>query len=500
MVMIPALGLSACGDSGTSSDTTPETATEPGPTTSSSPTETVPTTSGNSDSNSDSNSESATTQGGSMSNSAGETTTTGETTVASDTATTENVSASSTGSPSTTTTSDSDSDSSSDSDSDTTTDKPPCEPGDTQGMGDVEKSYLWVANSDQNSVSKVNTLTLVEEARYRTGPENQIQDPSRTAVSLDGRFIVVNGRQSGRTTMIAANLEDCLDNNNNGMIDTSQNPNNLLPWEQDECVRWSITHPTNGSIGGGPRGVTWTPGTFSQDSCQFENPKVWVGYLPAGFGIAHMARLNGMTGAVEETVVINNWQFGWTDYGPYGAALDKELNVWFTGLRGELFRINTANEPATLDRWWGGNGVQAYGMTVDPDGHPWMAGCSGPITTFDPETEQFITVPNTNACYRGIGADKDGHVWAASNGTCGVVQIDHQTNTVVQFHNFQPCSTPVGISTDLEGFVWMVDEWNGAWKIDVMNPNAKQFLPIPSQHYTYSDMTGGQLKSVVLPQ
>ncbi|MCY1062439.1 hypothetical protein [Nannocystis sp. SCPEA4] len=73
------------------------------------------------------------------------------------------------------------------------------------------------------------------------------------------------------------------------------------------------------------------------------------------------------------------------------------------------------------------------------------------------------------------------------------------TNTLIQFHTLNPCSTPVGVSVDDEGYVGVVDEYQGAWKIDPLNPNNKQLLPIANDHYTYSDMTGGQLKSVVLP-
>jgi hypothetical protein len=379
-----------------------------------------------------------------------------------------------------------------------------CMPGDTMGMGDVEKSFLWVANSDEGSVSKVDTLTMVELARYRTGPlgGGYAENPSRTAVSFDGRYVIVNGRSSGRSTVIAANLEDCVDKNNNGKIETSQNKADLLAWDADECKIWSIVNPsTPGQIGAGPRGVTWTPGTWDKQACAFKDPKVWVGYLPnGGFGTAHMVRLNGATGVLEETVVINNWSQGWTDYGPYGAALDKDLNVWFTGLRGELFRINTANNPATFDRWTPPVGTESYGMTVDPDGDPWHAGCSGPVTTYEPKLNKFTAVPGTNACYRGIAADHDGNVWVASNGACGVAQIDHKTNTLVKFHTLNPCNTPVGVSVDLEGYVWVVDEYVGAWKIDPANPDGMKKVDILSDHYTYSDMTGGQLKSVILPQ
>ena len=385
----------------------------------------------------------------------------------------------------------------------TTGDTGNCQPGDTQGMGDVEKSYLWVANSDEGSVSKVDTQKLLEIARYRTGPGGggYAENPSRTAVSLDGRFVIVNGRQSGRSTVIAANIDDCVDKNGNGKIETSQNKSDLLAWDADECKLWSIVHPIQvGNIGAGPRGVTWTPGTWDMDACAFKNPKVWVGYLPAQPGIAHVVRLDGATGAVEETVVVNNWSQGWTDYGPYGAALDKDKNVWFTGLRGELFRINTANNPATFDRWTPPPGTESYGMTVDPDGDAWMAGCSGPVTTYEPKLNKFTAVAGTSACYRGIAADHDGSVWVAENGVCGITQIDHKTNQLIKFHPTNPCGTPVGVSVDLEGFVWLVDESGWAWKIDPANPGGMQKVDIIGDHYTYSDMTGGQLKSVILPQ
>jgi streptogramin lyase len=243
------------------------------------------------------------------------------------------------------------------------------------------------------------------------------------------------------------------------------------------------------------------------DSCSFKDPKVWVGYSP-NIKTAHMARLNGLTGAVEETVVISDLSPDNPDtlkFSPYGAALDRSKNVWLTGLRGDLVRINTANSPATFDRWTPPVGTYSYGMTVDPDGDPWMAGCPGPVTTYEPMLNKFTAVAGTNACYRGIAADHDGNVWVASNGPCGIAQIDHKTNTLIEFHNLlKMCATPLGVSVDLEGFVWLVDEGDEsagwAWKIDPANPGGMNMVDIIGDHYTYSDMTGSQLKSVILPQ
>jgi streptogramin lyase len=150
--------------------------------------------------------------------------------------------------------------------------------------------------------------------------------------------------------------------------------------------------------------------------------------------------------------------------------------------------------------------AQAYGMTVDPDGNAWFGGCSGPVTMFDAQNQSFHSVPNTSACHRGVAADSLGNIWVASNSPCGLVQIDRETRTLIKFHNAadfnNQCSTPVGVSIDVEGYVWMVDQGNPngwAWKMDP-ETYQKQVVLIPGNHYTYSDMTGGGLNAVIAPQ
>ncbi len=48
-----------------------------------------------------------------------------------------------------------------------------------------------------------------------------------------------------------------------------------------------------------------------------------------------------------------------------------------------------------------------------------MAGCPGPVTTFEPLLNKTTPIANTNACHRGVAADHDGSVWVASNEPCG---------------------------------------------------------------------------------
>src|SRR5688572_1625164 len=58
------------------------------------------------------------------------------------------------------------------------------------GGNDPLYSYIWIANSSEGTVSKIDTVSLVEVGRYRTHPD--FGDPSRTSVSLNGDVAVAN--------------------------------------------------------------------------------------------------------------------------------------------------------------------------------------------------------------------------------------------------------------------------------------------------------------------
>ena len=365
------------------------------------------------------------------------------------------------------------------------------------GGGMLDTSYIWIPATSDGWVAKINTRTMTEEARYLTGPNGVGEDVSRTAVSGDGRFVVVNGRGSGRSTAVAANVADCKDANGDGMITTSTGPGDIKPWGTDECIAWTLVHAAwDGGQTHGPRGISWTAGEWSEAQCAFINPKVWLGYL-AGDGTAHMVRLDGPTGAIEQDLLVPDWDG--SGYAPYGGALDPLQRPWFTGLRGELARVEVNQNPLTVTRITQPPEIQSYGMTVDPDGNPWMGGCPGPVSTYDVNADTWIMIPGTGACHRGMAVDHDFHVWVASNGPCGLVEIDGKTRTLVAQHQLAQCSTPIGVSVDVDGYVWLVDQEGWAWKIDTKNVPAMQMMMVPGSHYVYSDMTGGQLKSVSPP-
>jgi cysteine-rich repeat protein len=362
------------------------------------------------------------------------------------------------------------------------------------GMDDLENvlSYIWISNSSQNTVSKINTKTAIEEGRYQIVGGS----PSRTSVNLEGD-VAVSSRDPGGVTKIAAKKENCVDKNADGVIQTSTGPNDVLPLGQDECVIWTKTIPSPG-YGFGPRATAWDGGVQDQETCKYTAPKLWIGWMDAQY-MAHFERLDGATGNTLDKVDYQ-WQQG--SYSPYGGAVDAAGNFYATGL-------NTAPtikiDAQTLQLTDLGNPAGCkYGMTLDGNGDIWAGACFGEgVYHWDHNTNIWTTLPNSGGTrVNGIMADADGNVWGAGSSSCRLVHIDVQTKTYVNNSIPLPgCSNPWGVSIDFEGYVWVVDmSASVAFKVDPMTYQTVATVQGLVGPYTYSDMTGVALKQQVIPQ
>ncbi len=368
------------------------------------------------------------------------------------------------------------------------------------GGGNFDFSYIWIANSSQGTVSKIDTTTLKEVGRYRTD-DVQNSSPSRTAVNVDGRFAAVANRVSGSVTMYAAAPDDCVDKNNNGMIDTSTGPGDIKAWGADECQLWSvkITPGNNNNEQKGPRPLGWDFDDQDPITCEYKTQTLWMGWYGATSDAIfwHLDQAGKLLAEVKVPVWGNK-----NSWGPYGGAVDRNHDFWVAGWHGPLIRINHLDN--TFKMWNDPvlNSVSSYGMALDGDGDPWFGGCSGQVVTFDAKTEKFITVGTPGGCLRGLQVDQEGRGWIAKNGGGGcLVQVDTIANTIVNPNiNLPGCITTVGVSIDIEGFVWVVDQ--SAQLAFKVNPDTLQAQTVGGLvgPYTYSDMTGAGIRLQALPQ
>ncbi len=358
--------------------------------------------------------------------------------------------------------------------------------------GDADFSFIWISNSEEGTVSKIDTKTGTELGRYYASPAGPEGDPSRTSVNLEGD-VVVSVRDPGGISKIAALQANCPDVNGDGTIQTSTGPEDVLPWGTDECVLWHTEIPSADQASG-PRPTAWDARTVSDpdSGCALADARAWVGYLHAdGHGV--FMRLDGETGAVLDTVdgpqYINK---------PYGGAVDASGNFLVTGWQADPAIIIDGE---TLDVTDLGNpGVEFYGMALDAAGDLWVADRSdaGAVAHYDRAAAAWSVIADPGGKTRGLMIDTEGQGWVAGNNPCRLVQIDTATEAVVDGNIELPgCETPVGVSIDVDGFVWVVDRGSElAYKVDPVTHDIALTVTGLVGPYTYSDMTGGGLKLV----
>ncbi|MFH1435613.1 MAG: hypothetical protein ABIJ56_07835 [Pseudomonadota bacterium] len=346
-----------------------------------------------------------------------------------------------------------------------------------------EMSYIWIANSAEGTLSKLCTITGEEMSRFITSPQGASGDPSRTSVNLHGDMVVTNRDPStgpSSVTKFAADRLDCIDRNGNDSIDTSTGPDDVKPWGEDECMIWNTALPNEGASSSiGARATAWDG---AEDPDTGEGGSVWIGAI---FNQS-VYQLDGDTGVIENAVNIN--------FSPYGGAMDGRGNYWMVAMTCTvmLCRILKLDMDSLTSSVY--SVPCGYGISVDARGRIWTAGM-GCVNRFDPASETNQTLRLGTQFNRGIAVDNEGSVWAAET-TGNVVEVDEDTVTLINQFHVGP-EAVVGVAVDFFGYIWAVSQGgNAALKIDPDTYTVESF-PVGSGPYTYSDMTGFQLSTVI---
>lgn len=370
------------------------------------------------------------------------------------------------------------------------------EGGGPGGLEEIAFSNIWIANSPQGTVSRIDTRTGNEIARYATGPTSAT-DPSRTTVNLVGDIAALNRGAGGSIIKIVAEEDRCIDRNGDGVIQTSQGADDVLAWDADECVVWSKP------LHAGARAATWDSGNDPEaENCTGE-PSLWVSAMDANATV-HVWRLAGDTGDEEGTATIPNWDGSAEWGGLYGGAVDKGRNFWAIGKdNAALFRVDY--ETMDVERWDAPGVERLYGIAMDKEGNPYVtAEFDNTLLRFDVESESWEELATISGILRGLAVDRDGDAWIATNTTCGLARYHHDDGSVDTI-NLPECNIPVGVSIDVDGYVWVVDQWAGAppfgraHKIDASSYAIELTVMGLDTPYTYSDMTGAGLNLVSFP-
>ncbi|MBK8266593.1 MAG: hypothetical protein IPK80_35370 [Nannocystis sp.] len=326
---------------------------------------------------------------------------------------------------------------------------------------------------------------MQELGRYRTRPDGG-GSPSRTSVGIGGDVVVAS--RTGGVTKIFADKADCVESNGIDGIQTSTGPGDVLAWGQEECVAWHrpLAYSDN-------RPVAWTKGTQNPQTCAYEGAKVWTSASKQAMGTLTVFLLNGDTGAIEAEKVLPdvhpNTQYV---FGGYGGAVDAEDNFWFSQLeQGKLVRVDAKD---LSHKVWN-MPVPGYGMTIGSSGYVWTCGLS--VARFDPKTETWATKMTGGGIHTGgCMEDGGGRLYKASHFVIHALDVETlEIVDVINEHN--PPQHFWGIALDFDGMLWAVPRSGStAYRIDPKTHAANVLQGLVGA-YTYSDMTGYALSSVV---
>ena len=343
-----------------------------------------------------------------------------------------------------------------------------------QSLAQKVKPLIWVANSGEGTVSKIDTETMVELGRYCTAPGCK-GDPSRSTVALSGDAVVAN-RGGGSAVFIAAGTDkvSCNDRNNNGKVDTSTGSTPMM-WPEgqdlspDECAGWWTDF--RGQFGSSPlpraAGFDAEIGTFGELSTY-----VYIGL----FSAQKLLRMDAKTGNIVKVIDVPG--------RPYGLVLDRNGAVWIQG--GSLIKVDTKND----DKITVYDGRCMYGIAADGLGRIYTSG-GGCVGRFDPEAEKWDVISSGTSA-GGIAIDQNNHVWTGSS---PLVEINADGKGPM---------SKVG-TADVGGWGVAIDKNNKPWVIpfrgnqahrvnpEGAKPYGHQSMAIGEGAYTYSDMTGYQL-------
>ncbi|MBM4342757.1 MAG: hypothetical protein FJ100_05215 [Deltaproteobacteria bacterium] len=330
------------------------------------------------------------------------------------------------------------------------------------GQPKVNK-YLWVANSPNNTVSRVDVDACKEVGRYAV-----CKDPSRTAVDFDGNAWV-GCRGDGGVAKIIADKSKCGDKNGNGVIETSEGagPGAVLPFGTDECLAFTVN----------PDGPT-----IARALAVDGDNNVWVGF----WNSKNLHRLDGKTGKSLDSVNVG--------CNPYGMTIDGKGDVWVQGAGcGALVRVTPSTKAMQKFPYPAG----AYGISADPKGRIWVAS-GGSASVFDAANagpNAWTVVSPIASGGRGVACGADGRVYVAADGANSITVIDGTVNPPKVEKNLLGAKYPVGVAVDKNGQVWAVNQGgSSATRHDPVAGTVTCTVPVGSSPYTYSDMTGNSLQ------
>ncbi|MEM9071317.1 MAG: hypothetical protein AAGE52_22615 [Myxococcota bacterium] len=384
----------------------------------------------------------------------------------------------------------------------------------TLGSSRNTADNIWIANTSEGTISRFNIATFEETGRFWVGPHGRGNDPSRTSVNTAGDAYVT-GRRGNFISRISTLGEVCPDTNGDGEVTTSLN-GTALAWGQDDCVVWTTDlRPVF------PRG--YIRAVAAQDLVDPDTGDVrefvWVG----GYGDRRIALLDGATGRLLMVTYVG--------VRPYGFALDGAGNLWISTIHDRrLVRVDTNRCNADGCPWDARcierrsdstacdgaikqliptpDSNRPYGITVDSEQRIWVGG-DRDVQRYDRSARtrwSTAGIGRSGGWKAGVAADGSGNVW--TTGSFGVWRINADNprqRYLIRRNSASRNARGWGVAIDAQDRAWVIGRWeNFAWVFEPGDRldefSVERVANTVRNPYTYSDMTGQQLRLAATPR
>ncbi len=350
---------------------------------------------------------------------------------------------------------------------------------------------LWVPNTDEGTVSKIDTDKDVELARYRTA----LGSPIRVAVDHAGDAWFLDGSVKGQAmlTKIAGDVSRCAAVSGSALR-TSHGPSDVRALGSDDCV---VLRVPVGAKGDDARALA-VDGAVGPDG----DPagQIWV-------GLAHahaVVELDGATGKQLARVALPG-------VAPYAAAFGPWGDLWLIDRAGLLVHIDQGVSPPAVNVKKVPFACYALeSLAIDPQGRILLSGgdCES-VFSYDPVQERFrlANVPDL-LTPRGISMRAD-EAWVALDSGELARVTQNPLRVVTTFPLAKGKLTPyeaAAIATDGTGRVWVASALGGTHGnglvtgFDPVHEQVMAQLSVGQGPRALGDMTGVALGGELVPE
>ncbi len=357
------------------------------------------------------------------------------------------------------------------------------------GLALFETPYMWVPNSTDRTVSKIDTKTMEVLGTFDLIDRNGewCYNPSRTTVDIQGNVWV--GCRGNASYLHRASVTA-------GMVPVTVDNKIMKISGQSGAIMLSLR------VGHAPRSLSLDANNHLWVGCSVDDT-VWE--VDGDTGVCYRGE---DASCLSPVIAIEDF--------PYGSVVDQRGHLWIVqkrrdGLDDLLTEIDTQSGLilgvyGPYDR---AGCTDLYGIAVDQLNNIWLGGFAcddlvkvkgtdgvNPADGLAYATGELIGAYMVGGSVsRGVAVDLDGNVWVASSTTATISKIKGSDGELLA--TIGVGAGPIGVGIDAWGNGWAVSQGaNSVTRINGLDMSDTYEIAVGLGPYSYSDMLGLSLRTI----